>query len=352
MEIGQPAPNTPKLKKSADIQIQQEGDFPVLMSDSPKYGVVFIITKFGYLYMYEVSTAALLYRQKFTDQLCVVATKNPKTDGMIVINKAGGIFAINVEENNLVPFITQSGHITDNKNLSFKLAQRFHLPGADEIFMQMFNQKMMSGDYAGAANVAKDAPGTLIRNQETINKIKLLPVGAGGPAPILIYFNTLLQSTKLNAQESIELARPVIQQNKLNLIEQWIKENKLTVTDELGDMIRVANPQLALTIFQQSGSPDKVIQGLIETNQLDKILPYCEQTGHIADWIKILRQILPVNPQAGVNLAKMVTSRESGPPKANIDQIVNVFLEFNKLQELTAFLLEALKSNRPDEGHL
>jgi clathrin heavy chain len=31
---------------------------------------------------------------------------------------------------------------------------------------------------------------------------------------------------------------------------------------------------------------------------------------------------------------------------------VNVFLEFNKLQECTAFLLEALKGNRQDEGHL
>jgi clathrin heavy chain len=48
----------------------------------------------------------------------------------------------------------------------------------------------------------------------------------------------------------------------------------------------------------------------------------------------------------------MVTNRDAGPPKANIDQVVNVFLEFNKLQECTAFLLEALKNNRPDEGHL
>ena len=48
------------------------------------------------------------------------------------------------------------------------------------------------------------------------------------------------------------------------------------MTDELGDLIRQVNPQMALNIFQQSGSPDKVIQGLIETNQLDKIMPYCQ----------------------------------------------------------------------------
>lgn len=67
-----------------------------------------------------------------------MATRNPKTEGMIVINKAGTIYAINVEENNLIPYINSATHITDNKTLSFKLAQRFHLTGADEIFVQMF----------------------------------------------------------------------------------------------------------------------------------------------------------------------------------------------------------------------
>ena len=65
-----------------------------------------------------------------------------------------------------------------------------------------------------------------------------------------------------------------------------------------------------------------------------------------------MRQIVPVNAQASVGLAKMITNRDSGPPKANIDQVVAIFLEFNKLQECTAFLLEGLKNNRPDEGHL
>ena len=54
-----------------------------------------------------------------------------------------------------------------------------------------------------------------------------------------------------------------------------MKENKLTMSNELGDLIRAANPQMALKIYQESGSPDKVIQGLIETGQLDKIGPYC-----------------------------------------------------------------------------
>ena len=94
---------------------------------------------------------------------------------MIVINRAGQIFSINVEENNLIPYINSVNFIPDNKNLSFKLAQRFSLPGADDLFLLMFNQKLAASDYAGAAQVAKDAPGTLLRNMDTINKFKALP---------------------------------------------------------------------------------------------------------------------------------------------------------------------------------
>jgi clathrin heavy chain len=59
------------------------------MQTVDRYGVVFVITKFGYLYIYEIANAVLLFRQRITDSLIFVATKNPNTDGMICINKAG-----------------------------------------------------------------------------------------------------------------------------------------------------------------------------------------------------------------------------------------------------------------------
>jgi len=55
---------------------------------------------------------------------------------MICINKAGQVLAINVDENNLVPYVMNATHIPDSRNVAFKLAARFGLKGADEIFMQ------------------------------------------------------------------------------------------------------------------------------------------------------------------------------------------------------------------------
>ena len=116
-----------------------------------------------------------------------------------------------------------------------------------------------------------------MRNSDTINKFKSLPVPPqGGPQPILTYFSTLLETTTLNEIESVELVRPVLQQGKSNLVEDWISKGKLTMSDTLGDLIRQYNPQLSLKVYQTAGSPDKVIQGLIEANQFDKIVPYCQ----------------------------------------------------------------------------
>lgn len=296
MEIGNPAPNQNKFKINTEIAMAPDaiGDFPVLMQVSAKYGLLFIITKMGYLFMYETSRAALIYRQRITDQFIFVAVRNASTDGMICINKMGQVFAINVEDQNLVKYVMGAQHIPDNRTLAIKMASRYGLPGADDVFIGQFNQCLASGDYVGAARTAALAPS--LRTMETINKFKSLPVGPqGGPQPFLIYFSTLLETVTLNQAESLELCRLVLAQGKVALVEDWINKSKLTISDELGDEIRKHNPQLALKVFQNSGSPDKVIQGLVEAGQFDKIVPYCQQMNHRPDFMKILRAVMPNN---------------------------------------------------------
>lgn len=56
-----------------------------------------------------------------------------------------------------------------------------------------------------------------------------LPV-PGQPAPILLYFGTQLDKGKLNAIESLALAKLVIPQRKQALLQKWISEEKLECT--------------------------------------------------------------------------------------------------------------------------
>jgi hypothetical protein len=61
-------------------------------------------------------------------------------------------------------------------------------------------------------------------------------------------------------------------------------------------------------------------------------MPYCQKTNYSPDWSKILRNIVPVNPEAAVGLAKILTNRDAGNiPKVAIDNIVQIFLEHQRV---------------------
>ena len=58
-----------------------------------------------------------------------------------------------------------------------------------------------------------------------------------------------------------------------------------------------------------------------------------------------------MNPEQGLQFAQMLV-QEDGEHLADFSQIVDVFMEFNLIQQCTSFLLDALKNNRPAEGPL
>lgn len=111
--------------------------------------------------------------------------------------------------------------------LAIRLASRANLPGADELFVQQFHQYFNSGQYKEAAQTAANSPRGILRTPETIERFKNVPVAPGTLSPILQYFGILLEKGELNKHETIELARPVLLQGKKDLLERWLKENKV-----------------------------------------------------------------------------------------------------------------------------
>jgi clathrin heavy chain len=114
-------------------------------------------------------------------------------------------------------------------DLAIKLATRAGLPGADHMIQQQYQNYINSGQYGEAAKIAANSPRGLLRTPQTIETFKKLPNVPGTLSPILQYFGILLEKGELNKYESLELARPVIQQGKKQLLEKWLKENKASV---------------------------------------------------------------------------------------------------------------------------
>lgn len=98
----------------------------------------------------------------------------------------------------------------------------------------------------------------VLRAPETIQRFQQVPTQPGQTSPLLQYFGILLESSQLNKYEALELCRPVLAQGKKQLIEKWLKEDKLECSEELGELVKQVDPTLALSVFLRAGVPGKV----------------------------------------------------------------------------------------------
>jgi clathrin heavy chain len=345
-----------RFKTMAEVSMQNELDFPVVMQVMEKFGLIFLITNAGFLYIYEITKLALIFRCKISDDSCFVSAKNTSTGGLYVINKKGKLIGINVDTNNLLPFIMNVCKNIDNVGeLCVKLASRYNLPGGEKLFSALFKNHLQNGNWQEAARVARDAPNDFLRNMDTINIFKNSPSQPGQQAPILIYYQTLMEKGKLNSVETLEIVKPLVLQQKKQVIEAWFNENKFTCSEELSEIVKTIDPQLSLKMLLSSGSPgahSKVIEGLCQTGQVDKVFAYCNQNNYRPDYVALLRTIVMVNPEAACNLSSLICNRQTGSNLVDVNTIIEIFQSRKRIPELTKFLLEYLMENRPEDSFL
>lgn len=342
----------PYGKKAVDMFFPPDSanDFPVAMQVSDKYGVVYVITKNGLIYLYDVETGASIYTNRLSatpQDTIFVTCPNTAATGLVGINRKGQVLNVTLDEANVVPFLMASS----NAELAMKIAARGNLPGGDTLYVQQFDALLRQGKVQEAAQLAAHSPGGVLRNAATIQKLQSIPVPPGQLSPLLQYFQTLLEGGKLNALESVELVRPVIQSGKIQLLEKWLKEDKLECSEELGDLVRPMQPQMATSIYIRANAHPKVIQCFVETGMFDKILLYANKVNYRAEWIQFLPNIVMRNPQAAVDFALVLANNEAGP-LVDFGAVVDIFMQRNLVQQATAFLLDVLKRNRPEDGAL
>lgn len=350
IEVGQPpAKNTPFPKKAVDVFFPPEAgnDFPVAMQVSSKYDVIYLITKYGYIHMYDIESATCIFMNRISGETIFVTAPHEVSGGIIGVNRKGQVLSVSVDEENIIPYING---VLQNPDLALRMAVRNNLSGAEDLFVRKFNMLFQNGQYAEAAKVAANAPKGILRTPATIHKFQQVPASQGQTSPLLQYFGILLDQGQLNKYESLELCRPVLIQGRKQLLEKWLKEDKLECSEELGDLVKQVDPTLALSVYLRANVPNKVIQCFAETGQFQKIVLYAKKVSYTPDYIFLLRNVMRINPDQGVQFSQMLVQDDE--PLADINQIVDIFMEQNMVQQCTAFLLDALKNNRPNEGAL
>jgi clathrin heavy chain len=175
---------------------------------------------------------------------------------------------------------------------------------------------------------------------------------APGPLPpILQYFGILLEKGSLNKQESLELAKPILEQQRKHLLEKWLKEDKLTCSEELGDFVKQYDSLLALSVYLRAEVPNKVVLCMAENRQYDKILAYAKTVNYTPDYSSLLYNIARTDPEKAAEFASSLANDENGP-LIEPEKVVDVFQSQNMIPQATSFLLDFLKGDREQDAAL
>ncbi|KAJ1800096.1 Clathrin heavy chain [Coemansia sp. RSA 2399] len=334
-------------KRSSDLFFPPEAvsDFPFSMQAGPKYEIVYVITKLGFIHMYDIETGVCIFTHRISGDTVFVTTKHE--NGILFVNKKGQVLSVIVDEDKVIPHILQN---SGNVELAFRMASHASLPGVDQLYVQRFQQLMQQGKYNDAAKMAASSPRGMLRTENTINQLKHLQSQPGQLSPILQYFATILEKGELNRYESIELARPVLASNRKTLLEKWLKEDKLECSEELGDIVQPHDATLALSIYLRANVPAKVVLCFAQTGQYENIVKYCRKVSYVPDWVPLLMQVARSDGDKACEFALSLIKEE--PPLVATDQVVGVFTSLNLVQQTTRFLLEALKDNNESDAQM
>jgi hypothetical protein len=88
---------------------------------------------------------------------------------------------------------------------------------------------------------------------------------------------------------------------------------KLTCSEELGDIVRLHDMTLALSVYLRANVPNKVIACFAETGQTEKIVLYSKKVGYTPDYISLLQHVMRTSPEKGAEFASQLVNDENGP---------------------------------------
>ena len=105
--------------------------------------------------MYDLESGACIYMNRISGETIFTTTEHEASNGILCVNRKGQLLSVSVDEQTMVPYILGT---LNNTDLAFKLASRGNLPGADDLYIQQYQQLFQSGQYGEAAKVAANSP--------------------------------------------------------------------------------------------------------------------------------------------------------------------------------------------------
>ncbi|BAM41108.1 clathrin heavy chain [Theileria orientalis strain Shintoku] len=366
------------LKVSCALEKNNDypNDFPIAIHVLDSNGLILVLTKSGFAHFYYSTTLTYLFTERVSvSPLFVSCNKkvDGKTAGVLAVNRNGEVLKVMVDEDRLLGVLD---HLED---VCVGIATCYGLRGSDRLLLQSFETFFTKGQYKQAAQIVATLKSNELRTLETIHRFKNQSTPTGNA--LSYYFSVMLEAGKLNEVESLELVKPVLQQNRKELVKKWMDQDKLTESEQLGDLLSQMDYGLAFKVYTKIKAHMKAIMCLIDSKQTTKILTYIskmlasagDQSGvesgvtHVVNSVgdkvalvqglpsvsMLVENVANKHPEALVPFVNdLLKGLKKGEPLCDVVEVTELLIRLNKLKELNEVLLDYLKSNAKQHSKL
>ncbi|CBH15651.1 clathrin heavy chain, putative [Trypanosoma brucei gambiense DAL972] len=328
-------------RRMIDVPFAQ-GDFPVATHVSPRHKLLTVVTSRGSVVLMDLFTGVVIKTHQLPNNTIFCGTPYTKTGGILCVNNAGSVFHVSPNDNTIVPFVKNQ---LQNADLALRIAGSANLGGVDDLYRVQLDNQLRAGNIEEAVRTCLRAPNNALRGPDILSRFQLMPPIPGQQPAISTYFKVAVAETTLNAHESAELARAVIPKGGVDYVKQQYAADKLTASEELGDLMSAADPELAIKIYHKAEAHAKVVGVLLQRNETQKAVEYCKRAGFTPNWRVILNNAIHVNPQGAVGLAQVLHRDMGDAPVVDPIEVVDMFVTAQHIQQATEFVLEVLRDN-------
>ncbi|XP_006159098.1 clathrin heavy chain linker domain-containing protein 1 isoform X3 [Tupaia chinensis] len=192
-------------------------------------------------------------------------------------------------------------------------------------YIERFNELISLGAYEKAACFAANSPRRILRNIGTMNKFKAVGKIRGKPLPLLLFFEALFSTSHafrrpVDAELTLEGIKCGLSEKRLDLVINWVTQQRLTFSEEAGDVICDYGEQdtynnakclaLAQIIYHECGLHKKALLCLCKQGQIHGAMEYIQQFKDFT--YDDLMQLITLCPQT--ELIQCLTKEWNGKP--------------------------------------
>ncbi|XP_045684042.1 clathrin heavy chain linker domain-containing protein 1 isoform X1 [Phyllostomus hastatus] len=159
-------------------------------------------------------------------------------------------------------------------------------------YIERFNELISLGEYEKAICFAARSPRRILQNIGTVEKFKAVGKIRGKPSPLLLFFEAIFSTSHahrrpVNAELTLEGIKCGLSEKRLDLVINWVTQERLTFSEEAGDVICAYGEQnthnkakclaLAQIIYNECNVHNKVVLCLCKQGQIHEAMQYIQQ---------------------------------------------------------------------------